>query len=78
MTGDHGTKDNEIAVPLKYLTNYCRTFEIPLIYCEINLTLPWLATSTIENPTSIAITDTKRYVLFVILSTKDNKRNYNN
>ena len=47
MTGDHGTKDNEIAVPLKYLTNYCRTFEIPLIYCEINRTLTWLATSAI-------------------------------
>ena len=30
------TKDIEIAVPLKYLSNFWRTFEMLLINCEIN------------------------------------------
>ena len=29
------TKDLEIIVPLKYLSNFLRTFEIPLINCEV-------------------------------------------
>ena len=28
-------------VPLKYLSNFWRTFEIPLINCEISLQLRW-------------------------------------
>ena len=36
-TGDDGTKDVEIMVPLKYLSNFWRTLEMPLINCEINL-----------------------------------------
>ena len=35
------TKDVEIAVPLKYLSNFWRTPEMPLISCEINLILTW-------------------------------------
>ena len=35
------TKDVEIAVPLKYLSNFWRTLEMPLISCEINLILTW-------------------------------------
>ena len=31
------TKDVKIAVPLKYLSNFWRTFEMPLINCEVNL-----------------------------------------
>ena len=33
----NGRKDVEIAVPLKYISNFWRTFEVPLINCEINL-----------------------------------------
>ena len=33
------TKDVEVIVPLKYLSNFCRTLEIPLINCEANLIL---------------------------------------
>ena len=40
-TGDDGTKDVEIIVPLKYLSNFCRTLEMPLINCEVNLILTW-------------------------------------
>ena len=36
-TADSGRKDVEIMVPLKYLSNFRRTLELPLINCEINL-----------------------------------------
>ena len=28
-------------VPLKYLSNFWRTLEMPLINCEVNLILTW-------------------------------------
>ena len=34
-----GTKEVEIAVPLKYLSNFWRTQDKPLINCEVSLTL---------------------------------------
>ena len=40
-TGNGGTKDVEIIVPLKYLSNFWRTSEMPLINCEVNLILTW-------------------------------------
>ena len=36
---DGNTKDVEIIVPMKYLSNFCRTLEMPLINCEVNLIL---------------------------------------
>ena len=36
-----GTKDVEIAVPLKYLGNFWRNLDISLINCEISLILTW-------------------------------------
>ena len=36
-----GTREVEIAVPLKYLRNIWRKLEMPLINCEINLILIW-------------------------------------
>ena len=39
MTGqtvNDGTKNIEIMVPLKCLSNFCRTLEMSLINCEIN------------------------------------------
>ena len=39
LTGDEGTKNVEIMVPLKYLSNVWRTLKMPLINCEINLIL---------------------------------------
>ena len=32
---DDGTKDVEITVPLKYLSNFWRTLQMPLINCKI-------------------------------------------
>ena len=40
-TGNGGTKDVEIMVPLKYLRNVWRTLEMPLINCEVSLQLKW-------------------------------------
>ena len=41
QTGDDGTKDVEIMVPLKYLSSFWRTLEMPLTNCEVNLILTW-------------------------------------
>ena len=41
------TKDVEIIVPLKYLSNFWRTLEMPLINCEVNLILTWSPTCVI-------------------------------
>ena len=40
-TGNNDIKNVEIMVPLKYLSNFWRTLEMPLINCEINLDLNW-------------------------------------
>ena len=77
-TSDDGNeKDIEIMVPLKYLSNFWRTLEMPLINCEITLMLTWSSTCVITNSTgagSFAITDTKLYVPVVTLSTQDNAK----
>ena len=44
-------KDVEIMVPLKYLSNFWRTLEMPLINCEVNLILTWSSTCVITNST---------------------------
>ena len=36
-----GRVNIEIMVPLKYLSNFWRTFEMPLINCEVELILTW-------------------------------------
>ena len=70
-------KNVEIMVPLKYLSNFWRTLEIPLINCEVNLILIWSSTCVVTNSTgagTFEITDTKLYVPAVILSTQDNSK----
>ena len=59
-------------VPLKYLSNYWRTLEMPVINCEINLDL--IFTNVSAHTTTFSITDTKLYVLVVTLSTQDNAK----
>ena len=36
---NRGTKKVEFAVPLKHLSNFCRILDIPLINCEVSVTL---------------------------------------
>ena len=62
-TGNDGTKSVEIMVPLKYLSNFWRTLEMPLINCEVNLILTWssscvlIATGNQNQAARFAITD---------------------
>ena len=70
-------KDVEIMVPLKYLSNFWRTLEMPLINSEVNLILTWSSASVITNSTGAGTsekTDTKLYVPVVTLSTKENAK----
>ena len=58
-------KDVEIMVSLKYLSNFWRTLEMPLINCEVSLILPWSSTCVITNSTgagAFEVFDTKSYV----------------
>ena len=74
---DDNEKDFEIMVPLKYLSNFWRTLEMPLINCEVNLILTWSSNCVITNSTGtgrFAITDTKLYVPVVTLSTQENTK----
>ena len=71
------TKDAEIIVPLKYLSNFWRTLDMPLINCDVNLILTWSKDCVITNSTGegkFAITETKLYVPVVTLSAKDNEK----
>ena len=40
-TNNQGKTDTELAIPLKYLGNFWRALNIPLISCEISLELKW-------------------------------------
>ena len=75
-TPDNGNeKDVEIMVPLKYLSNFWRTLEMPLINCEVNLILTWSSTCVITNSIvagRFAITNTKLYVPVITSSAKYN------
>ena len=56
------TKDVEKAVPLKYLSNFWKTREMPLINFEINLVLTWsedCVVSSATGATKFKLTDTK-------------------
>ena len=48
LNGDQNRKNGiEIAVPLKLLSNFWRTLNIPLINCELSLTLTWFGSCMI-------------------------------
>ena len=80
-TNDDGEMDNvEIMAPLKYLSNYWRTFEMPLINGEGELILTWSENCIIiyinfrnQVPT-FEITETNLYVPVVTLSTQYNAK----
>ena len=68
---NNNEKDVEIMVPLKYLSNFWGTLEMPLINCEVNLILTWSSTCVITNSNgagAFTITDTKLDVPAVTLS----------
>ena len=83
----NGTQEKELAIPLKYLGNFWRALNIPLISCEVSLELKWNKNCTITSleqrdigggnrdnaPTgaTLAINDCKLYVPAVTLSKDD-------
>ena len=74
---DGNMKDVEVMVPLKYLSNFWRTLEMPLINCEVEIILTWSETCVISSATGetkFVITKTKFYVPVVTLSTEDNAK----
>ena len=67
-------------VPLKYLSNFWRTLEMPLINCEVELILNWsrgcviIYTNVDDQVPTFTITETNLYVPIVTLSTQDNSK----
>ena len=41
IANKNGTQEVELAIPLKYLGNFWRPLNIPLISCEVSLELKW-------------------------------------
>ena len=74
-TGNTGIKNGiKIAVPLKYLSNFWRSLEMPLINCKVELSLKWYERCLLTATTTATfrITDEKLYVPIVTLSIEDN------
>ena len=84
-----GKNETEVVIPLKHLSNFWRSLNIPLINCEVELILTWskncvLADMTVDAAASLAIvapsgakfkiTDTKLYVPVVTLSKENDKK----
>ena len=67
-------------VPLKYLRNFWRTLEMPLINCEVELILDWSAnyviiyTNADDHVPTFTITETNLYIPVVTLSIQDNAK----
>ena len=79
-TENNGTKNGvKIAVPLKYLSNFWKSLEMPLINCKVELSLKWiencmLTAAADANKVSFKITDAKFYAPIVTLSIEDNAK----
>ena len=75
-----GRVDVEIMVSLKYLSNFWRTLEMPLINCEVEVILAWsvgcvIISTDVENQVpTFTITETNLYVPVVTLSAQDNAK----
>ena len=66
----------KVVVPLKYISNFFRSLEMPLINSKIKLNLTWkkeCVLSTDAGNAVFIINDTKMYVQVVTLSKEDNK-----
>ena len=76
--GANGKKEGvKIVVPLKYLSNFWRSLEIPLINCKVELSLRLCENCILSNVagnSTFKITDAKLYVPVVTLSTEDNAK----
>ena len=74
ITNRNGVK---IVVPLKYLSNFWKSLEMPLINCKVELSLPWNPNCVLCNlvgNSTFTITDAKLYVPAVTFSTEDSAK----
>ena len=74
ITGRNGVK---IVAPLKYLSNFWRSLETPLINCKVELSLKWYENCILSSAGTAAtftITDTKLYVPVVTLKIEDDAK----
>ena len=76
LDGNIAKRSVKVVVALKYLSNFFRSLEMPLINCKIKLNLTWkkeCVLSTDVGDAVFIINDTKMYVPVVTLSKEDNK-----
>ena len=76
LDGNITKRSVKVVIPLKYLSNFFRSLEMPLSNCKIKLNLPWKNECVLSNQAGAAvfiINDTKMYVPVVTLSKEDNK-----
>ena len=52
-----GINETEAVIPLKYLSNFCRSLNIPLINCEVKLILTWSKNCILADMTVNALAD---------------------
>ena len=78
-TDDNNVNNVKLVVPLKYVSNYFRSLQLPFVNCKIDLELTWHKNCMISSTNAAAgqvvsfmITNAKLYVPIVTLSTKDN------
>ena len=74
ITNRNGVK---IVVPLKYLSNFWRLLEMPLINCNVELSLKWYENCMLSNlfgDSTFTITDAKLYIPIVTLSAEDSAK----
>ena len=65
----------KVALPLRYLSNFWRSLEMPLINCKVELSLKWhenCILSSAGTAATFTITDTKLFVPIIALKTEDN------
>ena len=76
LDGAVAKRSVKVVVPLKHLSNFFRSLEMPLINCKIKLNLTWkkeFVLSTGVGEAVFIINDKKMYVPVVTLSKEDNK-----
>ena len=73
LDGNITKRNVKVVVPLKYLSNFFRSLEMPLINCKIKLNLTWKKECVLSNQAGNAvfiINDTKMYVPVVLCQKK--------
>ena len=76
-TWANGTKNGvKIALPLKYLSNFLGSLEMPLINCKVEPSLKWYGRCLLTAATSaiFKITNAKIYVPIFTLPIEDNSK----